>query len=764
MGGGAYAEEKTVTGKFVVSFTAIADQKAWVVNALEQNIYNDLSGYGRIVPVNKVNDEHKRCEHRNVQCLLEIYNTLNVDALMLGTVDKTDIDYQIYDVRNKYLISTGSIGIGSGSSLLKLRMGAFSAFKPFIEKGGILDKRKYSAVEDGEDYDTSGQRVTQGLSKISVDRIFIFLAVLTCAPYLLSFIGKPLRHPERTKIILRWFYPFIIVSLTIIGYLYFISSTSGDSKYHSILYLFGEQQWIITGLGGIAWGYFFIINYKFVMPHLQGIERIKPNNLFPLLQSCLLTLIIKVLVFASLYIVFFFGMYHFGLLFSISHEAIVLLLFPLSGLYIICWVALILDVFSMSIDVKLSGGKLDYKGVWNLAVHKYFVSHLKRNGVSLNKHMVNDIVFLPGEHKGVVCYGGGFSRPRIAINKDLIKFTLGTVDEFNPVETGIFSRKVFEPVLRKNSVFQIYPNLSPNKTSKNIFKTRQSKNRERYLRRIQKYFQSDLKSKGSRRVDRIDNVTQGLVLPKFEGVDEFPSLMSDNREDMQVVEELLLENAMAYDPYDEEAEIDDSSEHDKDFLFGALLHKYGALLRNEDIFSTVYLYFQRKQREKRRSFNFLYSKHFSIVADTYVVLNFGLNHLLQHLFYQATNVTSYLTTKGGTSGMLLSQDKILTNTKILSETEKPKSMRTDEFDRIVWLSRFCQEPIEKQNQPKNRAGQFFRWSIVLGVTYLASSLLMDAYNYHPRYLEIIEKEKYEIAQAIKDQQEKDQQEKERKEQ
>jgi hypothetical protein len=764
IGGGAFAEEKIVTGKFVVSFTAKANQKAWIVSALEQNIYNDLSGYGRIVPVNKVTDEDKTCKHRSTQCILEIYKNLNVDALMLGTVDNSDIDYQIYDVQNKYLISTGSIGIGSGSNLLKLRMGAFSAFKPFIEKGGILDKRKYSAADHSEDYDTNSQLSNQSLSKKLIDRIFVFLAIFTCVPYLLSFTGKPLNHPERTKIVLRWFYPFLIVSLTTIGYLYFLSSTSGDNIYHSILYLFGEQQWIITGFGGIAWGYFFIINYKIVMPHLQGIERIKPNNLFPLLQSCLLTLIIKALIFTSLYIVFFYGMYQFGLLFSVSQEAIVLLLFPLSGLYIICWVALVLDVFSMSIDVKLSGGKADYNGVWNVAVRKYFISHLKRNGASLNKRLVNSIVFLPGEHKGVVCYGGGFSRPRIAINKDLIKFTLGTVDEFNPVETGVFSLKVFEPVLRKNSIFQIYPNLSPQKTKKNLFKTRQDIKRAKFLKSIQKHFQSELKPKGNSQTDRIDNVTQGLVLPKFEGVDDFPSLMSDNLDDMQVVEELLLENSIDYDPYDEDAEIDDSSEHDKDFLFGELLQKCGALLRHEDIFSTIYLYFQRKKQAKRRPYNFWYSKYFAVVADTYVVLNFGLNHLLQHLYYQATNVTSYLTTKGGSSGMLLSQDRILTNTKILMENEKPKSMQTDEFDRIVWLSRFCQEPIDKQKQPKTRASQLIRWSIVLGVIYLMSSIVIDAYNYHPRYLEILEKEKHEIAQAIKDQQEKDQQEKERKEQ
>ena len=73
MGGGLFAEENIVTGKFIVSFSAESNQKAWVVNALEQNIYNDLSGYGRIIPFNKVNDEDQHCKNREIDCILEIY-------------------------------------------------------------------------------------------------------------------------------------------------------------------------------------------------------------------------------------------------------------------------------------------------------------------------------------------------------------------------------------------------------------------------------------------------------------------------------------------------------------------------------------------------------------------------------------------------------------------------------------------------------------------------------------------------------------------
>ncbi|NIV04604.1 MAG: hypothetical protein GWN59_08410, partial [Calditrichae bacterium] len=86
MEGRLFAEEKIVTGKIVVSFAAEDDQKAWVVNALEQNIYNDLSGYTRLVPLYKSADQEQLCKKRDVDCILEIYKRLGADALMLGVV------------------------------------------------------------------------------------------------------------------------------------------------------------------------------------------------------------------------------------------------------------------------------------------------------------------------------------------------------------------------------------------------------------------------------------------------------------------------------------------------------------------------------------------------------------------------------------------------------------------------------------------------------------------------------------------------------
>lgn len=756
--GRLFAEEKIVTGKFVVTFSAEGDQRAWIVNALEQNIYNDLAGYGRVVPFRKVIDEDQ-CRNRDIDCILEIYRKLDVDALMLGMVDDSDIDYEIYDVQNKFLINTGSIEIGSGSSLLELRMGAFKAFKSFIEKGGILDKRKYSVLTEDETDEANNQVVQNNSNDELKIQVLFFLAAFTCFPYLLSFIGKPLRHPERSKIVLRWFYPFLIVSLVVIGYQFVIESLSGGNIFDLILILFDGYHWLLTGLGGIIWGCFLLINFKIVIPHLQGIERIRPNNLFPLLQSCFLTLVIKTLIATTFYLGFFYGVYYVGELFSMNKDMVVTFLYPLSGLYIFYWFALILDVFSMSIDVKLAGRKLDFESIWNAKVRKYFFSYLKRNGVTLNKRLTEDIVFLRGENRGVVCYGGGFSRPRIAIEKDLIRFALGDIDESDLEGTDGYDLKAVKPALRQNSVFQIVANLSHQIAKKKMFKSMRDKKRIRYLEKMQYFFQRDLKLQGSKHNSLAENVMQGIVLPNLEGGDSSPSLMSDNSADMQVVEELLLEYSWGNDRYDEDAEVDDSNEHDKDFLFGALLHKFGGLLRRDDIFSTLYLYFTWKKGSKRRTYNFLFSRYFAIVADTFVVLNFGLNHLMQHLYYQATNNSSHLTTKGITNRMLKCQDDILTSVTEVADERIPGPNQTDELDRIAWLSRFCQDPIEKQEQKNYPARGLFRLALSLGITYLAATVFINSYNYHPRYVEIIEKEKQEIADAIKTEQDKERKQK-----
>ena len=132
---------------------------------------------------------------------------------------------------------------------------------------------------------------------------------------------------------------------------------------------------------------------------------------------------------------------------------------------------------------------------------------------------------------------------------------------------------------------------------------------------------------------------------------------------------------------------------------------------------------------------------------------------MQHLYYEATKSPALLTHKEVSSEMLKSQDEILTRAKKAADQRKPRIIRTDELERIVWLSRFCQGSIQLQQGINSRAKTIFKWSLSLGVTYLASLVILNSYNYHPKYLQIIETEEQEIAEAIKKEQEKKRKEK-----
>ena len=107
------------------------------------------------------------------------------------------------------------------------------------------------------------------------------------------------------------------------------------------------------------------------------------------------------------------------------------------------------------------------------------------------------------------------------------------------------------------------------------------------------------------------------------------------------------------------------------------------------------------------------------------------------------------------SEMLRSQDQILISAKEAADERKPRLIRTDELERIAWLSRFCQGSFQLKQGINTRLKKLVKWSSALAMVYLASIIVFEAYDYHPRYLQIIEDEKQEIAEAIKKAKEKE---------
>ena len=760
-------ENELATGTFVVSLAGEDGQRPWVVKALEQNIYNDLSGYARFVAVQKATNEAELCPRRKVGCMLELYALRDIDALLLGHVDRSRIEFAVYDVRNRYLVNTGSVKIGSNATLLDLRLGAFKAFKIFIEKGGILDDRADSvaatdiapteATADDDVSTVAGTDVAG--TPAAAARLFpptaefrrqllVALAGLVFLPFLLATFGRPLTHPDRPRFVLRWCLPFMAVSLALIGLQYWMEVNGGGNVVTEALRIFDDSYWILAGLGGALWGSFLVVNFRLIVPHLAGVERIEKENLLRLLRSCLVTMSIKTAMVAFFYAAVFLTVLELGAVFSYSRDAAVLIVFPLTGLFVVYWMALLLDVFAMSNDVKLAGKRFVVNSEWNLKVRKYFTACLKRNGITLDDRLVDELAFIAGQHEGVVSYRGGFGRPRIAIQTEMLIFALGDIDETDPgeaIERYYDEREDVE--LRQHGVFRIAGGAAKGGGKLGFFRGRADKRRAALLEETQARLQRALDAnRANRGAIAGSGLAAGVVRPPTGSA--VPALLANGPRDVDVMDGLFEDYAMRHRHDADEAEVDDSSEFDRDFLFGALLHHCGSVLRYDTIGTTIRLYFARMKNIREGRYGYPFSKHFALVADTFVVLNFGLNHLIQYLFYRLTKDTSFLTTKGVPGYMLENQAQILANAKTMIGKRKPPLIRTDELDRIAWLSRFTGEAIHRNPAALARRRRVLSLSVTGILASLAFLLIFQAYDYHPTYLEIIETEQRQIDEAL----------------
>ena len=753
-------DAQIATGTFAVSLVADDGQRPWVVKALEQNIYNDLSGYARFAAIEKASNEAELCPRRRVGCLLDLYALRDIDALMIGRVDESRIDFEVYDVRNRYLVNTGSMKIGSNASLLNLRLGAFKAFKVFIEKGGILDDQAGTAGVASDDGEGQFIPADAGSTLLGDGRWFpatpefrlnllYALAGIVCLPFLLATIGRPLTHPDRSRIMFRWCYPFMLVCLALIGLQYYLESNGGGNVVTESLHFFDGAYWILAGLGGAVWGSFLVVNFKLVVPHLTGIERIEKENLIRLLRSCFVTMLVKSALVAAFYGAIFLAVLELSHVYGYSRGAAVLLVFPIAGLFVTYWSALMLDVFAMSNDVKLAGKRFVVNSEWNLKIRKYFTACLKRNGITLDARLVDQIAFIAGQHQGVVSYRGGFGRPRIAIGRDLLVFALGDIDEDEPgEEVEGFHDEREEVELRRNGVFRILGDAVQRDGRRGFFRGRADKRRAALMEEAQGRLERRLDANRTNRGAVTGSaLSPGVILPLSGS--RVPALLANEEKDVRVMDELFQDYALRHAPYEDEAEVDDSSEFDRDFLFGALLHQFGSILRYDTVGATFRLYLSPRKLIREGRYRYPFSRHFAVVADTYVVLNFGLNYLIQYLFYRTTKDTSFLTTKGVPGHMLENQAQILANTKEMLKRRRSPVIGTDDLERIAWLSRFSQEAIHRNPKTVARRRRVLAFSASAVLASLALMLVLQAYDYHPTYLEIIEAEQQQIDEAIK---------------
>ncbi len=725
--------EELVNGRFVISFTASSNQQAWVADALEQNLYNDLAGYERINTVVKL-DERKYCSQRKTACLLDLYKEIDIDALMIGVVEENRIKYKVFDVSKKSLVNSGSMSIERGSTSLSLRRAVLAAFRSFIATGGILDRKAFQSerIQSAELASVEANKTEKNL----LNKILIGLAFLALFPWLFSLFGGPRKHPARGRILLRYFLPYLMLSLSVLALLFTYNTGINIPALNFLMSLSSDHDWLNMLLAGLAWGYLITISFRLINPHVQGLERVGQLNLLPLISAYLISFCIKLSILLVMYGFVYLVSRSIGFAFGLEEQNASVLLFPVMGVFFVYWLGLVIEVLAMQIDMRLTSKNRQQQIIWRKKISKYLISYLKRSGATLDIGIANNITLMVGNNDGVVCYGSFLSPPRIVVNDDLVNLALG--DKNSNIIDYIYED------ITQDSTYTYIPDLLPpfvGGTSKTLKTTKKLK----LLARLHKLFQRRFSPHQESTLAR-EKITQGLILPAFGKKDDLPSLMSDNSVDMSIVEELMLEDTVRSDPYDDETEIDDSSENDKDFLYGILLHKLGESIRHDHLFTTIKLALIRNLSSSRMPYRFLFAKYFARVADTFTATNFALSHLMQYLYYSAYYKDYYFTTRGSSELLLESQNCILLDVNKDSNKRKPQFIYAGYIDRMAWLSRFCDARITfAKSFPINK---YIAVAVGIFLLYFSFTIVNRSYRYHPEYLAIIENERQLIQEHL----------------
>ena len=733
-------EEEPPLGRILISFEPQGGQEAWIAKALEQNVYKDLAGFERIVGINKDEINTDTCPNGELSCLIGIYKANEIDVLMVGKVYRRKVEYKIYELYTASLVKKGSIPIGPRSSIVKIRLNTFQALKPFLEKGGILDQNKFrkeQKLDSSLDTPVFFKHISKNHFKIIILVLFIMFFLfpfLFPSTFLKSVnINLPIKQYKSST---KWVLLLILILLGALAYQIFEIQSGRQIFSLSLIrsYLsFENYMWIIAIIGGMAWAWFVILNFKLLFPGLIGIERIQGRVLFPFIRNWMFVSFLRIMGALLFYIPFLIIVWNVGKLFGASNRFIVTIFIPFSGLLVYFWFVTLVENLSHHLDKKFCIGPPTEDNHWHESTKKYFIGYLRRIGIPFDRELIDRTLFLPGNIAGAVNYGGGFTRPRIVISQDLLRLAM---EDASIQKTDILDLDYKDSILglqipKRQDVYRV-------------------KNIDDALREI--YSISKVRTKDKKWIDLSENKTtlQGLVLPR--GMGQSVPLVADNKGDLLVVEDLLLLKDKEVSPSDEEMEYDTTNIEDKDFLFGLLLQQFGSLIRFDSLALTFFLTFGKpvyteNSFDKREYFSERsVPGSSSIIEDSFVALNYGLHHFIQYLYLQRTGFTDHLTTRASSQDLFSATNDILEEMKrekfLLYNLAKEKNRR-----QITWLAQFLEKPIlDPEPEPMR---QFVNMSTIGVLSLFVLYVLINSYNYHPIYLEKIAEEKAKIEEMKK---------------
>jgi hypothetical protein len=471
-------------------------------------------------------------------------------------------------------------------------------------------------------------------------------------------------------------------------------------------------------VAGALWGGFALTIGAWVFAPIHGLERIRHDALWPLLRSWTALALLRAAALSALHVPVLVLVLRACSELGVPGLATLASL-PAAGLLTHFWLLSLVDNLSIYLDVKLTSGPPTPRNPWHATVKRYFRGYVQRGVIVLDERLVERTLFLPSSRADVVCYGGGFARPRIAVGQKPLETALGEL----PDEEEFPDRSANPEELPFGLVV-------PGMTAET------EEARAEHWRHRLTIAPPRLRAHVPRLLG--ENATLlGWVLPQ--PTEKGIPLISDTEEDFGVVKRLLSEHYGAFAGSHDD-EVDDTDPRQKDFLFGALLCEMGVVARHDVLFATIARtietlagkgWLSHGVRLPVTLYQALLAGPGAKVADAYAALNGALHYLIQYLCLACGAEPDLLTARASVPRLMQTSREMMARVDRKTPAAARVIRGAGPRDRAAWLVDNFYGPLAPPGVP---------WVRALGgavLVALGAALLFRyasaAVAYHPVY-------------------------------
>ncbi|HJZ84877.1 MAG TPA: hypothetical protein VKN99_06870 [Polyangia bacterium] len=707
-----------------VDFVPAGGEPRWLVLALEELVGREFARFHQIQVADKV--DARACQRREPHCLIDRYRSLGVQVVVLGTLRDSTLEYQVYDTWTRARAFEGKLATsGTGVTGATLQRHIGEIVRPVVHRGGLLDQRPDAPAAEA----LSVRAAPAAAPRIDpLPFVVSALIVLVATPilFLWLLLGRRLLEVPPPG---SWTLSAALVAgLAIALVMILTPGVRAALASHANL----AEKLLLPIAGGTLWGLYVLVSVGVVFAPIHGLERVRHDALFSLLKPwlalcglrlALLLIQVPVLTITPLL----------GRAIGWSERVTMMVVLPAAGLFAWLWLLTLADNLSTFLDTRLVDGPAHARNPWHRTIRKYFLGYVRRNGVELDRRLLERTLFLPSHLPHVLSYGGGLGRPRILVGVDSREAALGEL----PDESEAPERTVNPEELPFG---MLTPRAGASHDRRWLKRARKADARRRELTLAP----PRIRSAAPRLIG--ENATLlGWVMPHAQGI----PLIANTRDDYDLVRQLLTEHYAAFRSVDDD-DYDDTDPSQLDFLFGAILRELGNFRRGDGALVTIRQclalavpkaswFSGHVLRGAAAFYERFLSGPAATVGDAYAALNAGLHHLIQYLYtLREERLLPFLTARADAPRLIMNSKEILEEVALPKDpTAKPPLTRATRR-RLLWLSQLFHSSLlaERRDRRLRWVGSLVFALVGLGLLFQATRA---AIRYDATYVERMSK-------------------------